>query len=329
MVIARPSLIMLAALLGLPAAPSVATELQVYAAGDIAECGGDPATSDAAATARLIPDGAAVLVLGDTAYPLADAATLHACYAPTWGRFLASTYAVPGNHDYVAGSPKAFLDYFGRRNHERTWFRAELGNWWVIGLDSQIQGLALERQLAWLERELAAIEGDGRCIVALWHHALFSTGLRAGDGNPMRPAWRALDRAGADLVLSGHEHFYESFEPRDADGHARSSGIREFVVGTGGARMADLSLSTGHRAFARVHGVLGLELGEDHYRWAFHTVDGGVRDSGAAPCRRAAQPAKRTAAASRAVTSATVAASTAAGASTANAPPTAGTITPR
>lgn len=269
-----------------PAAPAAAA-LKVYAAGDIAECAGDPLKSAAAATARLIPDGAPVLVLGDTAYPTANAATLAACYTPTWGRHLAHTYAVPGNHDYVAGSPRDFLAYFGAR--KRTWFRVALGDWWLIGLDSNIEGAALERQLRWLRGELAALAGDGRCIVALWHHALFSTGLHQGDGAPMKSAWRALDAAGADLVLAGHEHFYEAFEPLDADGSPQRAGIREFVVGTGGAGLRDLSLSGAHRAYALEYGVLELELAAASYRWVFRTVDGSVRDSGDSPCRRAAQ----------------------------------------
>jgi hypothetical protein len=294
----------------LPASRATA-EVTVFAAGDIAECGdADPATSAAATTARMIADGAPVLVLGDAAYPLADRATLESCYEPTWGRFKSSTYAIPGNHDYVAGNARDFLAYFGARNPHRTYFRAPLGDWWVIGLDSELAGRALSRQEAWLGRQLAAIEGDGRCVVALWHRALFSTGLHGGDGARMKAAWAALDAAGADLVLSGHEHFYESFEPLDADGAPRAAGIREFVVGTGGAHLKDLSLSSRHRAFAREHGVLELRLERDRYHWSFRTTDGEVRDYGEAPCRRAAQPVKRTAAASRATTASTFAAAT-------------------
>ncbi|MCG8399628.1 hypothetical protein LWS67_24375, partial [Bacillus atrophaeus] len=83
----------------------------------------------------------------------------------------------------------------------------------------------------------------------------------------------ALADAGADLVLSGHEHFYESFGPHDRGGRPAAAGIREFVVGTGGARLVDFSMSGGHRAYARVHGVLELELDHDRYRWRFRTVD--------------------------------------------------------
>jgi hypothetical protein len=293
-----------------PPAPATA-EVTAFAAGDIAECAdADPATSPAAMTARMIPEGAPVLVLGDAAYRFADAATLAACYEPTWGRFKSTTYAVPGNHDYVAGSARDFLAYFGERNPHRTYFRAPLGDWWLIGLDSELNGRALARQQAWLARELAAMEGDGRCVLALWHRALFSTGLHQGDGARMKPAWAALDAAGADLVLSGHEHFYESFEPLDADGTPLAAGIREFVVGTGGAHLRDLSLSSRHRAFAREHGVLELRLERDRYHWSFRTTGGEVRDYGEAPCRRAAQPVKRTAAATRATAASTLAAAT-------------------
>src|SRR5690349_12788890 len=76
-----------------------------YAAGDVAECKTTAQKSAAALTAKMIPPDAVVFVVGDTAYPLADRATLQSCYAPTWGKFLSRTYAVPGNHDYVQGSP--------------------------------------------------------------------------------------------------------------------------------------------------------------------------------------------------------------------------------
>ncbi|QNA90543.1 hypothetical protein G4G28_22260 [Massilia sp. Dwa41.01b] len=50
----------------------------------------------------------------------------------------------------------------------------------------------------------------------------------------MREAWALLHAAGAELVLSGHDHDYERFAPQDADGRRDPGGIRQFVVGTGG-----------------------------------------------------------------------------------------------
>ena len=260
-----------------------------YAAGDVAECDGPPQKSAAAQTAKMIPENAVVFVVGDTTYPYADRATLEACYTPTWGRFRSRTYAVPGNHDYVNGVADEFLDYFGARTGHRTWFRAQVGDWWVIGLDSNISGAPLDEQQAWLEAQLKEIEGDGRCVLAMWHHPVFSTGLHRKDGARMRPAWAALERAGADLVLNGHEHFYESFDRRDALGNRDSTGLREIIAGTGGAPLYDISVVRGAKAHARVHGVLELHLEKDHYEYAFRTVDGHVRDEGSAQCRRKAE----------------------------------------
>jgi hypothetical protein len=257
-----------------------------YAAGDVAECKGAPEKSAAAQTARMIPADAVVFVVGDTTYPLADRATLQSCYNPTWGPLLPRTYAVPGNHDYVQGSAHDFLDYFGARTPGRTWFRTQVGDWWIIGLDSNVNdGLLLEQQ-AWLEAQLKLIEGDGRCVLAMWHHPVFSTGLHRKDGARMRPAWAALEEAGADLVLNGHEHFYESFDPRDASGRPQTPGLREIIAGTGGAHLYDLSIGGGYKTYVRLHGLLELHLESDHYDYAFRTLSGKVRDSGSGQCRR-------------------------------------------
>jgi hypothetical protein len=263
-------------------------DVVAYAAGDVAECGDEPPQfSGAAQTAKMIPPDAVVFVVGDAAYPHADRATLAACYTPTWGPFLANTYAVPGNHDYVEGSPDDFLGYFGARLAHRTWFRAQVGDWWVIGLDSNISGPALDEQQAWLESQLQAIEGDGRCVLAMWHHPVFSTGLHRKDGKRMRPAWAALEKAGADLVLNGHEHFYESFDRKNDLGKNDPNGLREIIAGTGGAGLYDLSIVPGARTYARKHGLLELHLEKDRYQYAFRTLDGHTRDAGAAQCRRA------------------------------------------
>lgn len=268
-----------------------AAAVTVYAAGDIAQCADRPAAlSAAAATARLIPEDAFVAMLGDAAYAHGDATTLAACYAPSWGRFVGRTYAVPGNHDYVAGSAADYVAYFGRADLVPLRYRVAVGTWWFIGLDSNVKGRQLEEQLAWLRGELAQIRGDGRCIVAAWHHPLYSTGLHRGDGEPMRGAWEALAAAGADVVLNGHEHYYESFRPKDATGADARIGIREFIVGTGGARLADVSLAPwSHRAYARRHGVLELTLEPGTYRWRFISVGGKVLDQGQASCNAAVQ----------------------------------------
>ena len=280
------------------AVPAVPTAgLQAYAVGDIADCGHRaPADSMAARTSRLVPDGALVLGLGDMAYPLADAQTLAACYEPTWGRHRAATLATPGNHDYVRGSASGFLEYFGADALRDGGFIARTreltADWQLIALDSNVEGAALQAQYEWLERFFAAeAQAPGhtqRCLLVVWHAPLYSSGMHRGSGEKMRPFWQLIDRHGADLVLSGHEHFYERFDPLDAAGQAPSDGDapRQFVVGTGGARLYGF-WKPPYRSEARVleHGVLQLSLESRRYTWRFIDVDGRVRDAGVARCR--------------------------------------------
>jgi 3',5'-cyclic AMP phosphodiesterase CpdA len=279
--------------------PSVPTDgLQVYAVGDIADCNHRaPADSMAARTSRLVPEGAWVLGLGDMAYPLADAQALTSCYEPTWGRHRAMTLATPGNHDYVRGHAGDFSEYFGvDAPHDGGFIaftRALTDGWRLVALDSNVDGDALQAQYEWLGRLFAAdANASARtpgCLLVMWHAPLYSSGMHRGSGDKMRPFWQLIDRQGADLVLSGHEHFYERFDPLDAAGRPPGDGEapRQFVVGTGGARLYGF-WKPPYRSQARVleHGVLHLSLERGRYSWRFIDVAGRVRDAGVARCRR-------------------------------------------
>jgi 3',5'-cyclic AMP phosphodiesterase CpdA len=271
--------------------PVSGAPLVVYAAGDIAECRGrPPENSDAARTARLIPPGATVLIPGDTAYPFGTAETYASCYEPTWGVHRPNTLAVPGNHDYVNGRSDDFRAYFGAGASEEGYFARRLGDWLVIGLDSQRTGEALDRQYEWLEATLRQ-NAQVRCTLALWHMPAFSSGLEHGSTPKMQRFWALLEQNGAEFVLSGHEHFYEAFDPLDAEGRPAADGMREFVVGTGGARLYPI-WSPIHRSRMRLarHGVLKLTLDDGSYAWQFIDVAGRVRDAGEARCRPPAAP---------------------------------------
>jgi len=99
--------------------------------------------------------------------------------------------------------------------------------------------------------------------------------------------WDALYAAGAEVVLNGHHHFYERFAPQTPSQQASASGIREFVVGTGGrnlARFATVQPNSevrGNSAF----GVLSLTLHPTSYDWRFVPEAGQTfSDSGTTAC---------------------------------------------
>jgi hypothetical protein len=277
-----------------------ANATSVYVVGDIAECGNEPPElAVATRTALLVPSGATVLAPGDLAYWQADAATLQGCFDATWGRHREQMLVAVGNHDYVRGNTRAVRDYFPQANRavSEEFFAYALqpaAGWWLVVLDSNVAGDRARQQQAWLEQALAKIRADtgaaASCLAVMWHAPLYSSGLHRGSGEHMRPLWALVDRHQADLVLSGHEHFYERFDPLDDDGRAATDGQapRQFVVGTGGARLYGF-WKPPYRSEARVmrHGVLQLILEPGAYGWRFVDVDGSVRDAGEARCRTA------------------------------------------
>ena len=110
------------------------------------------------------------------------------------------------------------------------------------------------------------------CTLAIWHAPRYSSGVH-GNYKGVAPFWEALYAAGADVVVNGHDHDYERFAPQDPDGNEdRARGIREFVVGTGGAELrpfTDARPNSELRA-AVTHGVLKLEAAPPRsYDWTF------------------------------------------------------------
>ena len=277
-------------------APGHAATYTVYAAGDIARCAHpDPRWSGAAGTADLVAQAlaqdrnAAVLSLGDHTYPVGAPGEFAACYEPTWGRFKTRTWPTPGNHEYQTPGAKPYFAYFGARAGPG-FYSVEMGSWHVISLNSQVEGDAAAAQLAWLKDDLA--RHPARCTLAYWHVPLYSSGGHRPDRR-MRAAWQLLYDAGAELVLSGHDHEYERFAPQDASGNLdQARGMRQFVVGTGGAYATPFVFFQPHSEArdSNVTGVLRLRLQDDGYAWTFLPAsrdgpdNGALADHGTASC---------------------------------------------
>ena len=104
----------------------------------------------------------------------------------------------------------------------------------------------------------------------------------------MGPFWQALHNAGAEIVVNGHAHDYERFAPMDPSGNADSaSGIREFVVGTGGIGEDTTYVEHANSVVfnPNTSGVLKLTLRQNGYDWQFVPVAGETfTDSGSGTC---------------------------------------------
>ena len=266
----------------------------LVAAGDVACAPGQLRTrfachqlDTAALIARIDPD--AVAVLGDLQYEAGSLADFEGSFDRTWGRFRDRMRPAVGNHEYGTPGAAGYFAYFGERAGPpgEGWYSYDLGRWHVVALNANcdIVGCgAGSPQARWLRADLAA--HPRRCTLAYWHQPRFSSGLHGSDA-ALAPLWRALQRGGADVALSGHDHDYERFAPQDADGRLdRGRGIVQFVVGTGGkSHYPILFARRNSRAHASAFGVLRLTLGRTAYAWRFVAEPGvGFTDAGTARC---------------------------------------------
>jgi acid phosphatase type 7 len=266
--------------------PSSPSEVFV-GAGDIAYCNHD---GDDKTAALLDEIEGTVFTIGDNSQNEGTHQQFRDCYEPSWGRHRWRTRPAVGNHDRGTPDAAGYFDYFGEAAGPwgRGYYSYTLGDWRIVVLDSNCElvggcqrGSAQER---WLRAELAA--NPAQCRVAIWHHPLFNSG-EVGNHPHLRDIWQALMEARTDIVLAGHDHHYERFGRQDADGRADPTGMRQFIVGTGGA--------TFHRPGTRqpnselyqpyLLGLLKLELLPNSYTWEFvPTREYDFRDSGWEPC---------------------------------------------
>jgi hypothetical protein len=104
----------------------------------------------------------------------------------------------------------------------------------------------------------------------------------------MTDMWQALVDYGAEIVIAAHEHNYERFAPQTAAGtRDMSSGIREFVAGTGGGEAAYPFGAPKPNSEVRYNGspgVLKLTLYGGRYDWQFIPTSGSFGDSGNGSC---------------------------------------------
>ena len=281
--------------------PAAAEDPVIAAAGDIACAPGDPITATTChhgATSNLLVGAplAWVLPLGDIQYNSASLSNIMGAgaYNDTWGRVKAISRPVLGNHE---SSGTGYFDYFngvgvvdGLAGPRPTgYYSFDVGSWHLVALNSNCSRVSCSvgsEQEQWLRADLAAHPTG--CTLAYWHHARYSSG-HDGNNTSMQPLWEALHDAGADVLLSGHSHNYERFAPLDRNGGLDpANGIRQFVVGTGGAFFTGgLDSLEAHSETAQnnTFGVLFLTLRPTSYEWSFVPEAGGTyTDGGSTAC---------------------------------------------
>jgi len=175
-------------------------------------------------------------------------------------------YAALGNHDTPAQRNYKLFNMGGKQYYT---FRPKLGVRF-FALDSNYMN---PEQLTWLENELKQSGSDWK--IAFFHHPLYSSGGRHGSDMALRDQLEPLFlKYSVDVVMSGHDHFYERVKPQ--------KGIYYFVVG-GSAKLRQGDIGTTGltaKGFDTGYSFMGVEIVGDEFHFQTISDKGATVDSG-------------------------------------------------
>jgi Tol biopolymer transport system component len=243
-------------------------------------------------------DLASILVVGDEQYEGGELSDFMASFDRSWGRLKPLIRPVPGNHEYAVPNAAGYFDYFNgpglqdgpAGDRSRGYYSFDVGSWHIVALNSECANVGGcgdgSLQLAWLRADLATHPNP--CTLAFLHRPRFTSG-RFSDGQiDVLPLYQALYDANADLILAGHEHFYERFAPQDPTGNADAQrGIRQLTVGMGGKGRTGFVAPAPNSEIRdnRTTGVAALTLREGSYDWRLvQAPSGRSADVGSGTC---------------------------------------------
>jgi calcineurin-like phosphoesterase family protein len=128
------------------------------------------------------------------------------------------------------------------------------------------------KQLEWFEKELAGSGSDWK--IAFFHHPPYASGQHGSDEILRGHLEPLFIKHGVNVVLTGHEHFYERIKPQ--------KGVQYFVMGNSAKlRQGDIA-PTGLTAvgYDEGYGFMLVEIDGDNMHFAALNQQGKTVDSG-------------------------------------------------
>ena len=190
-------------------------------------------------------------------------------------------YAALGNHD---DPNQRFYKPFNMNGERYYSFKPPDGNVRFFALDSNYMDKA---QVAWLEKELAGSDSDWK--ICFFHHPVYSSGDKHGSDTELRSLLEPLFlKHGVDLVLTGHEHFYERLKPQH--------GINYIIAGNAAKlRRGNIGGTTlTAKGFDQGYAFMLMEIAGDTLHFQTITDQGRTIDSGTMRRRADATSAPKT-----------------------------------
>jgi hypothetical protein len=227
-----------------------------------------------------------ILLLGDLGYPSGTIDDFRRCFDPEYGRHRSRFRPVAGNHEYDRGGADGYFTYFGDQAGplRRGYYSFRAGSWLVLMLNSSMPVGRGSPQYEFARSELQ--RDPTRCAMAAMHHPMDSSGPN-GPTPMLQDLWQMFYDHNLDVVLAGHDHFYERFAPRDAQHRQdQNRGIRQFTVGSGGAPLYDRARAAANaELMIKAWGVMRMKLEPALYEWEFiDATTQGVSDRGLNIC---------------------------------------------
>jgi predicted phosphodiesterase len=187
-------------------------------------------------------------------------------------------HASLGNHDDPGQAHYEPFNMGGKR-----YYTFKKGNVRFFALDSNYMD---PEQLAWLEKELEASGSDWK--ICYFHHPIYSSGGRHGSDEDLREQLEPIFvKHGVDVVLAGHEHFYERVKPQ--------KGIHYFTSGAA-AKLRKGDVEEGPltaRAFDQGYHFMLIRIAGDELVFEVVSGQGVMVDSGVIRRREDARARQR------------------------------------
>lgn len=180
----------------------------------------------------------ALLLLGDNAYASGSEFQYNTKFFGVYGATILKNhklYPAPGNHDYAntdflrISRKMPYYSIFttpqlgecgGVPSHKPNHYSFDIGNIHFLSLDSwgieaDLTEMGSEGKTDlkdWIKKDLS--ENKGKWVIAYWHHPPYSRGSHNSDleselANIRYHFIEDLEKAGVDLVVTGHSHNYE------------------------------------------------------------------------------------------------------------------------
>jgi predicted phosphohydrolase len=175
-------------------------------------------------------------------------------------------YPAIGNHDLMAGRGSAYLETFSlRANNEEgseLYYSFDYGPVHIAVIDSEFYAedddVEIARQREWLRADLS--DSNLPWTVVVTHRPPFSSNEKKMSHDLRDDLTPLFEQLGVDLVLSGHAHSYERFDPMN--------GVSYIVTGGGGAGLHGIEPGPDTAVALKKHHFVQIDASPDSLRIA-------------------------------------------------------------